>query len=136
MTSLLDTGPLVALISKDDADHGQCVEAFQALTEPPLTCWPVITEAAWLLRHHLEHVETMFDFAVEGVIVIQQIDVHKFALWLNRFFASYHDQTPQLADAALMYLAEQTGINTILTLDRRDFGIYRTLSGRSLTILP
>ncbi len=42
----------------------------------------------------------------------------------------------QLADAALMYIAEREGINTVFTLDRRDFSVYRTTDGRALSILP
>ena len=36
----------------------------------------------------------------------------------------YQDIRPQLADAALVYLAGREGIDTIFTLDRRDFGVY------------
>jgi len=44
----------------------------------------------------------------------------------------YEDIHPQLADAALVYLAGREKIGTIFTLDRRDFNIYR--SGRRSTI--
>jgi hypothetical protein len=43
---------------------------------------------------------------------------------------------PQLADAALVYLAGREGIDTIFTLDRRDFSIYRATRGRSFRIIP
>ena len=101
-----------------------------------MTCWPVITEAAWLLRHNLEHVETLIDFVVEGIITIADINVSDFSIWLHQFFSTYKDQRPQLADATLMFLAEQLGSDTIFTLDRRDFGVYRTSVGKSLTLLP
>ncbi len=42
----------------------------------------------------------------------------------------------QIADAALMYLAEREGIDTLFTLDRRDFSIDRTTDGRALRIVP
>jgi hypothetical protein len=38
--------------------------------------------------------------------------------------------------AALMYLTEREGIDTVFTLDRRDFSISRTSDGRALTMLP
>ena len=85
MNVLLDTGPLVAIISKEDADHQASVEAFAELRDAPITCWPVLTEAAWLLRHRLEHVETLFDFAAEGIITIVDLNVADLSIWLHRF---------------------------------------------------
>lgn len=37
---------------------------------------------------------------------------------------------------ALMFLAEQRGLDTIFTSDRRDFAICRTTEGRALHLLP
>lgn len=48
----------------------------------------------------------------------------------------YGDLEPQLADAALVYLAQREGIDTIFTLDRRDFHIYRSARKQSFQILP
>jgi predicted nucleic acid-binding protein len=42
----------------------------------------------------------------------------------------------QLADAALVFIAEREGIETVFTLDRRDFTVYRTSDGRALTLVP
>jgi hypothetical protein len=39
----------------------------------------------------------------------------------GELMAKYESLRPQLADAALAYLAEREGIDTIFTLDRRDF---------------
>src|SRR5207247_7377951 len=47
---LLDTGPLVALLSKDDREHDRARRLF-ATCEPPLrTCESVIAEACFLMR--------------------------------------------------------------------------------------
>lgn len=48
----------------------------------------------------------------------------------------YEDIRPQLADAALVYLAGREGIETVFTLDRRDSSIYRVSRGRALRIIP
>jgi hypothetical protein len=48
----------------------------------------------------------------------------------------YESIGPQLADASLVYLAGREQIETIFTLDRRDFSIYRTGRKRSFRILP
>jgi hypothetical protein len=42
----------------------------------------------------------------------------------------------QLADAALVFIPEAHGVDTVFTLVRRDFSVYRLSSGEALTILP
>jgi uncharacterized protein len=56
--------------------------------------------------------------------------------WLSRFLLRYSDLPAQLADAALVYLAETRRLETVFTLDRRDFAVYRTTDNRTLSIVP
>jgi uncharacterized protein len=44
----------------------------------------------------------------------------------------YADLPMEPADASLIWLAESLGVLDILTLDRRDFGVYRTDRGKAL----
>ena len=44
----------------------------------------------------------------------------------------YADLPMDLADASLNWLAENLGVLDVLTLDRRNFGIYRTARGKAL----
>jgi predicted nucleic acid-binding protein len=48
----------------------------------------------------------------------------------------FQSLNPQLADACLVHLAEREGIDTIFTLDRRDFSVYRTGRGKAFRLLP
>ena len=48
----------------------------------------------------------------------------------------YEDIRPQLADIALVYLARRESIDTIFTLDRRDFAVYRNAQKRPFRIVP
>ena len=48
--AVADTGPLAAVIRKREKVHRKCVTALKTIRPPLLTCWPVLTEAAWLLR--------------------------------------------------------------------------------------
>ena len=56
--------------------------------------------------------------------------------WVAGFLVRYSSVGAQVADAALVYLAEREGIDTIFTLDRRDFSVYRTPRNRALRLLP
>ena len=49
MTVLLDTGPWVALLSRNDTHHQWAVEQFRQLTPPILSCEPVVAETCFLL---------------------------------------------------------------------------------------
>ena len=44
--TLTDTGPLVALLNRNDPNHAACVGAAKTLPSGPLaTTWPCFTEA-------------------------------------------------------------------------------------------
>jgi predicted nucleic acid-binding protein len=46
---LVDGGPLIALLHRDDRNHDLCVSTLRSLREPLGTAWPVVTEAMYLL---------------------------------------------------------------------------------------
>jgi uncharacterized protein len=132
---VVDTGPLIAILDDQDAHHRACVEALTFLQSPLYTCWPVVTEAAWLLRHSPRAVRRLLDSINTDFIELLPLaapEVRPIAELLEK----YRSIRPQLADAALVYLARREQIETIFTLDRRDFSIYRTGRGRSFRILP
>jgi len=132
---LVDTGPLVALLSSSDQFHHSCLEALSTLAPPLYTCWPVLTEAAWLLRSNAVAVESLLESAAAGLFKILSLteeDASAIAVVLKR----YRSLKPQLADAALVHLARRERIYTIFTLDRRDFQVYRPARARAFRILP
>jgi predicted nucleic acid-binding protein len=55
--------------------------------------------------------------------------------WLDGFYGRFEDHGPDLADAAMVLLAERMAIETVFTLDLRDFAIYRTTDGRALRVV-
>lgn len=132
---LLDTGPLVAILSSRDNYHALCISALPSLSPPLLTSWAVLTEAHWLLRNDSGAVGSLFK-AIRGNLV-EIIDLETESLpWLEQFLLKYQDMGAQLADATLVYLAERYQINTVFTLDRRDFSIYRIKGNQSLYLIP
>jgi predicted nucleic acid-binding protein len=95
----------------------------------------VITEAAWLLRHDASAVERLFRSFETGLLRLLILDENAIR-WLAKFLARFCKMGVQIADGALVYLAEREGIDTVFTLDRRDFSAYRLSDGRSLRVLP
>ncbi len=56
--------------------------------------------------------------------------------WLAKLLDKYRDLGAQLADASLCYLAEREQINSVFTLDRRDFTVYRIRQNQPLGLFP
>src|SRR5271170_7866931 len=99
---LVDTGPLVAIMSRADQHHKTCVEALRDLPGPLFSCWPVITEAAWLLRKHPGAVQQLLDSITQGFLELLPIQGTE-AAEIGRLMEKYKNIRAQLADAALVY---------------------------------
>jgi uncharacterized protein len=132
---LIDTGPLVAILSADDQYHDVCVAALHDLSGPLFSCWPVVTEAAWLLRRSSKSIASLLQSVHTGFIELLPLSGLD-AATLAELLAKYASLRPQLADVALVHLANRDGIDTIFTLDRRDFSVYRSARNRPFRIVP
>jgi uncharacterized protein len=132
---LVDTGPLVAILSAQDKHHETCVKALGQMSGPLLCCWPVVTEAAWMLRSSPRAVQRLLA-GIDGNFLELLPLAGAEAEGIAAVMKQYEDIRPQLADAALVYLAVREQIETIFTLDQRDFSIYRPGRRRSFRIIP
>ena len=120
---LLDTGPLVSFLADGLLHHEWAVEQWKQLRPPMLTCEPVLTEAAFLLKREGRDTDGLFALLERGIIRIgvavedQQAD-------LRALMRRYRNRPMSLADARLVRLSEIHGAAEVLTLDG-DFRIYR-----------
>ena len=76
--AVADTGPLVAIVRQREEAHPRCVAALKGLRTPLLTCWPVLTEAAWLLRHEPDGMKTISGLIRSGAF--QRVELDETAL--------------------------------------------------------
>jgi predicted nucleic acid-binding protein len=132
---LIDTGPLVAILSRRDEHHPVCVTEAKTLRGPFYTAWPVVTEAAYLLRNDRYAVDKLLsqiDTAKLRLLHLAADDVPAIATILRK----YADQSLDFADAVLMHLTEREGIKSIFTVDRRHFTVYRSPTGQGLNLFP
>ena len=132
---LLDTGPLVALLAESDFQHQRCVDTLATLSPPLVTCWPVITEAVWLLRKQHRPIDRLTDAHAAGLFEFLPLDGESL-IQIAEIMRRYESAGLQLADAALAYLAERENLSTVFTLDRRDFSIIRLKRNRTLRLIP
>jgi uncharacterized protein len=121
---LLDTGPLVALLSKNDAAHAAARRAFAACQPPFRLCEPVLAEACFLMRKVHRH-------GPAEVIALGRRGLYEVAISLDDHWpaiegllSKYADRPISLADAGLIRCAERHGEARVLTFDA-DFDVYR-----------
>lgn len=124
----MDAGPLVALLDADDQHHKKCVAALKVLREPLVTLWPPVTEAMYLLGDLPKAQEALWEMLARGVLQLLPLDLTDVPR-MRELMSKYADRPMDLADAALVRVAEREGIRKIFTVDRADFGVYR-LHGR------
>jgi len=135
---LLDTSPLVAIFQPNESNHRQCVDTLRRIEPPLLTTWPVLTEVHYLLRHDRRAQRRVMTLVSSDAVQLITPDTPFFP-WYDLFVERYHDHDIQLADASLVWLAEQLDTTTVFTLDRRDFSVFRVHredATRSFQILP
>jgi predicted nucleic acid-binding protein len=99
------------------------------------TCWPVITEACYLLRRRLDLFERLLEAVHDGVyelLPLTELDVPE----IGGTMTKYQDQGIDLADACLVRLANREGTLTVITVDERHFQLFRTAAGDPFQLLP
>ena len=132
---LIDTGPIVAILSSSDQHHETCVQQLRIIEGALVTCWPVLTEVAWLLRAHPVAMNALLSSFASGPFRLAGLEEGDLP-GITAIMRRYRDLKIQLADAALLHLANREGIETVFTLDRRDFGVLRLARNRRLRIVP
>lgn len=132
---LVDAGPIVATLVARDQHHRACTAALKELREPLGTVWPVLAEAAHLLRAWPEAQQNVLRGIDQGtyqLLALGADDVPR----IRELMWKYRDRPMDLADAALVRLAERERITTVFTVDRADFEVYRLPGRRRFKIIP
>jgi uncharacterized protein len=124
--TLIDAGPLIALIDARDKKHHQaCLVAFQSLKTAPLTTWPCVAEAIYLLGQMSgwPGQKLLLGLLKSDAVRIHGITTSELAR-IDQLMEQYQNVPMDLADASLVSLAELLDVRQILTLDN-DFFIYK-----------
>lgn len=121
---LLDTGPLVALLSKNDANHDRARRLFAECAPPFRCCEAVVAEACFLMRKvHSAGPAAVVALGARGVYDIA-IAAGEHWTHIEALLKKYSDRPISLADACLIRCAEIHQEGRILTFDG-DFGVYK-----------
>jgi predicted nucleic acid-binding protein len=134
--TLVDAGPLVALIDAGEPDHARCRAALDELGLPLVTTWPAFTEAIYLLGRAAGWPAQAALWRMVERDALRLADLSE-ALTPRcaELMERYRDHPMDLADATLVALAEELGSTIIFTLDA-DFRSYRLRDRRHLDVVP
>jgi len=121
--AIVDTGPLVALLSARDTHHQWARSSFAAISPPGITCEAVLAETWHLLRGTARGQSALLELLAAGTLTIEFGLMAELAA-VRRLVSRYKDQPMSLADACLVRLAEIYDEASVITLDR-DFSVYR-----------
>jgi predicted nucleic acid-binding protein len=133
---LLDTGPLVALLDRSEPDHDR-VQSFMARLRGSrlVTTGAVITEAFYFLSDVRDGPASLASFLDASATEVRDAFSAEALAAAVRLMNKYADIPMDFPDATLVWIAEFSGTDRILTLDRRGFSSFRFRKNRRFKLL-
>ena len=135
MIAILDTGPWVALIDRSESRHAECVQWLKDFSGRLYSTEAVLTEVLYLLNFSIIAQCAALDFILESVVEIVPANT-KSLKKTKSLMKKYADLPMDFADATIVCLATDAGIQNIVTFDKKDFAIYKLSKTKSFTIIP
>lgn len=122
MSAICDTGPLVAYLNRHDLHHAWAIALMKQVRPPLLTCEPVLTEVAYFLREDDLHLDPLFELLERDVLRLA-FDLSAHWPRVRTLLTRYKQM--DLADASIVVMSELHARCQVLTVDHRDFSVYR-----------
>lgn len=129
---IVDTGFLVAFGRRDDPLHASADTFLRGYAGRLVTVAPVIVETCFFLSTQSK--VRLLEWVRSGAIAVVDAGVDAYPD-LARIIMRYANREIDFADAALVWLADRTGVRSILTVDRKDFAIYRFAGRRRFDVV-
>lgn len=130
-SALLDTGPIVALINTADRHHKTATAFFERYRGQLVSTEAVLTEVAYVLAPSLKHQVAALGWLQRaigaGMIHFEGI---KDLARIGSLLSKYRDLPADFADVSLVCLGQQHRIDKVVTVDERDFSVYRSYAGK------
>jgi predicted nucleic acid-binding protein len=132
---LLDTGPFVAFLDRSERNHERCLAFIREFRGRLFTTEAVLTEVVYLLGPSFANQKAALEFIMLGGAELVSLSPALLKQSAS-LMAKYADTPMDFADATLVALAQERGISSIVTLDRKDFSVYRIGSRKTFTMYP
>jgi len=129
---IADTGFLVSLFELSDLRRHSASGYLRDHRHRLVTVGAVIVEACFFLRPAIK--ADLLAWIRRGAVSLVEVPVGAYPQ-LELTLRKYADQEIDFADAALVWLANETGVRRILTADQRDFEIFRLKGGKRFELI-
>lgn len=126
MTPILDAGPLIAAVNRNDRHHGWARETLARVGPPFHSCPEAMAEAAAMTGRPAAIVEM-----IQAGEIVLAFDLAAQSASVLALLKKYADREMDLADACIVRMTELVRDCRVVTLDRKDFSVYRR-NGRDL----
>lgn len=130
MKGIADTGFIVAFGNRNDRYHDWALDIAQRITEPLLTCEPVLAEAAF----HLRSPAYVLALVREGMLRVA-FDCPRNLERLIELARRYEDRQPDFADLCIIRMSELYPRHLVITVDESDFRVYRRNKRETIPLL-
>lgn len=133
----IDTGPIVALLNRNDPYHQLATNATTRLpNELLVTTWPCVTEAMYMLGRAggMFAQDTLWQFIQSGQLEVRNAVASEIDR-IAELMRVYANLPMDIADASIIVAAEITGERKVFTFDKH-FWLYRLFDGSSMLVVP
>jgi predicted nucleic acid-binding protein len=128
-----DTGPLVAMLDRDDQDHAWAVREGRKLPPKMLSCEAVLSEVHFLTQDIPEAKDRIESWLADGRLELP-FTVRDHHSLIHELMARYASVPMSFADACLVRMSELWPEAPVFTLDS-DFRVYRRNKRQSLPLI-
>ncbi|OFZ99735.1 MAG: hypothetical protein A3H35_14710 [Betaproteobacteria bacterium RIFCSPLOWO2_02_FULL_62_17] len=119
---IVDTGFLVPLFRPAERLRASAREFLRDNTRQLITVAPVIVETCFFLDP--DGKARLLEWIQRGAVSVTEVPSSAYAD-IRLLIRKYADRDIDFADAGIIWLAEKTGNRAVLTVDIRDFSIFR-----------
>ena len=134
-TWLLDTGPIVAYLDRNDPAHARVASRLDGFSGRLATTSAVVTEAMHFVASARRGPALLADWVTgtgtEVFDLCRPPELHEVVALMDK----YSDLPMDFADGTLVLLAEALETDEVCSLDRRGFSVFRTRAGRALSLV-
>jgi predicted nucleic acid-binding protein len=126
---IVDAGPIIGFFDRKDEHHDWAAEQFSRFKEFE-TCEAAVAEACARLAYAGFNQKAVIQLVREGVLKLTFDTGYN----IGRIFAlmdKYEDLPMDFADACLVVMTEEEKDSLLVTLDKKDFSVFRR-HGRDL----
>jgi predicted nucleic acid-binding protein len=129
---LADTGFLIAAGRYGDPLHDNAKSFLEGYSGRLVTVSAVIVETCFFFTSAGK--VTLLDWVHSGGLGVVEVPVSAYPR-LSTIIKKYADHEIDFTDAALIWLAEESGFRDILTVDQRDFSVFRLKGGKRFQLI-